>query len=360
MRLFRTLSTRFLIVGAAVAAMAVAVPPAQAVLAKTVLAKTVLAKTVLAKTVLAEKTGPAAAAKYVQMSSASAPDPDLEIFGSRYYVYATSGSDGVLPVFVSDTASIRGGFRQAGNILARAPKGFTGLWAPHVIHAGGWYIAFFTAAYRGGDHAVYWVYSRFPDRGFSQAPAEIASSGAKGWEAIDPTSYAGAGGKLYLVWRRGHYTAGFPYGTFQIRARQITIATANGQPRITVAAGAARQLAQVTGNAPVMEAPSLLYRNGRLWLFVARGAFNDYKVPYRTDVWSAGGITGTFRERRTVLAGGQGWGTGPGSASVIARGGIVYIAYHAWQGSTRVTRFARLAWQGGVPVAESLPASASA
>jgi hypothetical protein len=33
---------------------------------------------------------------------------------------------------------------------------------------------------------------------------------------------------------------------------------------------------------------------------------------------------------------------------VIAHGGIVYIAYHAWRGSTRVTRFARLA---GCPVA---------
>jgi beta-xylosidase len=337
MRQFRTLGIRTL--GVAVVAAAVALLPAQAVHAQAV---------------------PAASAKYVQMSNASAPDPDLEIFGSRYYVYATSGSDGVLPVFVSDTASIRGGFRQAGNILTRAPQGFTGLWAPHVIHAGGWYIAFFTAAYKGGDHAVYWVYSRFPDHGFSQAPAEIASSGAAGWEAIDPTTYAGAGNKLYLVWRRGHYTAGFPYGTFQIKARQIAIATVGGKPRITFAAGAARQLAQVTGNAPVMEAPSLLYRNNHLWLFVARGAFNDYKVPYRTDVWSAAGITGTFRERRTVLAGGEGWGTGPGSASVIAHGGIVYIAYHAWQGKTRVTRFARLAWQGDVPVAEPLPASASA
>jgi hypothetical protein len=349
MRQFRTLSIRTLSVAAAAASLALL--PAQAVHATTVHAKKVLART----------TVPAASsAKYVQMSNASAPDPDLEIFGSRYYVYATSGRDGVLPVFVSGTAAIRGGFRQAGNILARAPKGFTGLWAPHVIHAGGWYIAFFTAAYRGGDHAVYWVYSRFPDRGFSQAPAEIASSGAAGWEAIDPTTYADAGGKLYLVWRRGHYTTGFPFGTFQIRARQITIATVKGKPRITLAPGASRQLAQVTGNAPVMEAPSLLYRNGRLWLFVARGAFNDYKVPYRTDVWSAVGITGTFRQRRTVLAGGAGWGTGPGSASVTAHGGIVYIAYHAWQGKTRVTRFARLAWQGGVPVAEPLPASASA
>jgi len=74
-----------------------------------------------------------------------------------------------------------------------------------------------------GEHAVYWVYSRFPDHGFSQAPVKITGSGATGREAIDPTTYAGA----------------------------------------------ARQLAQVAGNAPVMEAPSMLYRNDRLWLFVA-------------------------------------------------------------------------------------------
>ena len=293
MRKFRTLSIRALSVAAAAASLALL--PAQAVHAKTVPATSVAA---------------AAPAKYVQMSNASAPDPDLEIFGSRYYVYATSGSDGVLPVFESDTASIRGGFRQAGTILARAPKGFTGLWAPHVIHAGGWYIAFFTAARQGGDHAVYWVYSKYQDRGFSQAPAEIAAAAAPlaGLGGDRPDHLRGRFyGKLYLVWRRGHYTAGFPYGTFQIKARQITVATVSGKPRITLAAGmrAARQLAQATGNAPVMEAPSLLYRNGRLrlWSVSLRAARSTTTRSRTAPTCGRRGlsITGTFRERRTVL-----------------------------------------------------------
>jgi hypothetical protein len=82
-------------------------------------------------------------------------------------VYVTGGSDGVLPIFESKTASIRAGFTQVG-----------------------------------------WVCSKYPDRGFSHTPAGSASSGAAGWEAIDPTTYPG-GGARYLVWWRGHYTTGF-------------------------------------------------------------------------------------------------------------------------------------------------------
>lgn len=311
---------------------------------------------VSASATLAADTAP----KYVQVSKSSAPDPDLEVFGGRYFVYATSGADGVLPIFESKTASVRGGFTKTGNIFAKAPAGYSGLWAPHVVHVGAFYLAFFTASYKGGNHAVYWVYSTHPDKGFSKTPVKVADGGGSAWEAIDPTVYHGAKG-LYLVWRRGEFTPRFPRGTFQIRARLFSVSIAHGAPKVTLAAGKSRVLAQVTGNAPVMEAPSLLFYNHKLWLFVARGAYTDCcGLPYHTDVWVAGGIGGTFRQVGTVMKNGQGWGTGPGSASVISANGIVYIAYHVWSGNTRVTRIAQLVWKNGKPSATVLPAGASA
>lgn len=284
----------------------------------------------------------------------------MEVFGGRYYVYATSGSNGALPIFKSKTASIRGGFTKVGNIFTKAPAGYSGLWAPHVTHIGSWYIAFFTASRNGAKHAVYWVYSKSPDKGFSTTPVEVANGGGGGWEAIDPTTYAGAMGR-FLVWKRGEYTPSFPRGTFQIRARSFTVPTVNGKPKVTLQSSTSRVLAQVTGNSPVMEAPSLVFRNNKLWLFVARGAYNDCcSQPYHTDVWSAPNMNGTFKPVKTVMKNGQGWGTGPGGAAVTVSGNIVYITYHVWSGSVRVTRFAALTFGSSGPVAGPLPASASA
>lgn len=173
---------------------------------------------------------------------------------------------------------------------------------------------------------MYWVYSTHPDMGFSKIPVKVADGGGSAWDAIDPTVYHGAKG-LYLVWRRGEFTPSFPRGTFQIRARLFTVSTVNGSPKVTLAVGTSQVLAQVTGNAPVMEAPSLLFYDHKLWLFVARGAYTDCcGLPYHTDVWVAGGMGGTFKQAGTAMKNGQGWGTGPGSASVISDKGIVYIA----------------------------------
>src|SRR5262249_54770129 len=253
----------------------------------------------------------------------------------------------------------------AGSIFAKAPAGLSNLWAPHVIHVGAWYIAFFTAVPKnGGPHAIYWAYSKYPDHGFT-GPREIANGGGGGWEAIDPTTYTSPSGtRRYLVWRRGIYPKAFPIGNFQIRARGITITTTGAHPTITLAAGTSRVLAQVTGGL-VMEAPSLIFRKGKLWLFVARGAYSDKSNPpdahsYRTDVWSAPGITGRFTSRGTIMKTGQGWGVGPGGTAVTAHDGIVYLTYHVWQNGTRVTRFARAVWGSGGPVARPLPAKASA
>jgi hypothetical protein len=88
----------------------------------------------------------AAGPTYTTISKLPAADPGLATFGSSYYVYATGGSDGILPIFRG--SSVTKAFSKVGNAYAKAPEGLNNLWAPHVVARDGKYFMFFTAAKR--------------------------------------------------------------------------------------------------------------------------------------------------------------------------------------------------------------------
>jgi len=175
-----------------------------------------------------------------------------------YYVYATGGGDGVLPIFSGPSTT----------------SGFTKVVAPTP-----------TGAVVGKT------------RSFSQ-PQLLTCGNAAGWKAIDPTVYVSAAGVSYLVWKRGHYRPGFPDGTFEIRARELAFSGAT----VNFAGGSNPSL-------------TLVAHGGKVWLFVSRGRFdtNDY----HTDVWMARSFGPGFTFSNHVMATGQGYGYGPGGAEVL-------------------------------------------
>jgi hypothetical protein len=297
--------------------------------------------------------GPAQAAgpTFTTISKQPAADPGFAKFGSSYYVYATGGSDGILPIFRG--SSTTKAFSKVGNAYAKAPTGLVQLWAPHVVARDGKYFMFFTATtIASKPHCVYWAVSASPTSGFG-SPHLLVCGNATATEAIDPTVYVTAKGVNYVVWKRGHYNPTFPEGTFQIQARKLTFSGASvafskaSNPTIT--------LAEVA-NGTVMEAPSLIAHGGKVWLFVARGRFDDND--YHTDVWVAPGFGPGFTFSNHLMATGQGYGSGPGGAEVITdAGGVVRIAYHVWAQNkptpstpgTRIVRVATVTWPGGKP-----------
>ena len=292
----------------------------------------------------------AAGPTYTTISKQSAADPGFAKFGSSYYVYATGGGDGILPIFRG--SSISKPFTKVGNAYAKAPAGLTGIWAPHVVARDGRYFMFFTAAQGGGSHCVYWAVAATPTGTFG-APHRLVCGNAANTEAIDPTVYVTAAKANYLVWKRGHYHPAFPQGTFQIQARKLTFSGASvkfspgSNPTVTLA-----EVADGT----VMEAPSLVAHGGKVWLFVSRNRFDTNA--YHTDVWSAKAFGPGFKYSGPVMATGQGYGYGPGGAEVITdAGGVTRIAWHVWENSkptpstpgTRIVRVATLTWPGGKP-----------
>ncbi len=302
-------------------------------------------------TALPAATAQAAGPTYTTISKQPAADPGFAKFGSSYYVYATGGGDGILPIFRGSSTDKP--FSKVGNAYATAPAGLVNLWAPHVVARDGRYFMFFTAATSASNpHCVYWAVSASPTGSFG-SPHLLVCGNAAQTEAIDPTVYVTAKGVNYVVWKRGHYHPAFPEGTFQIQARKLTFSgasvkfSAGSNPTITLA-----EVADGT----VMEAPSLIAHGGKVWLFVARGRYDDND--YHTDVWVAPGFGPGFTFSNHLMATGQGYGYGPGGAEVITdTGGVVRIAYHVWEQNkptpstpgTRIVRVATVTWSGGKP-----------
>ena len=90
------------------------------------------------------ETAQAATPTFTTISRQSAADPGFSKFGSSYYVYATGGGDGILPIFRGIVANP--GFAKVGNTYKSPQAGLNNLWAPHVVARDGRYFMFFTAA----------------------------------------------------------------------------------------------------------------------------------------------------------------------------------------------------------------------
>lgn len=283
---------------------------------------------------------------YFQMSSDGAADPGFAKFGENYYVYTTGGR-----MAIYRGASLTQPFTKVGTIFDAVPTGFKLLWAPHVFQHGNDYFALFTATAEGhAKHCVYWSVSSSPTGGFS-APQEAFCGDTDEWEAIDPSFVDGPDGS-WMVWKHGRYTTGFPIGDFDMRVAKIKFV---GD---TLTFGEQRTIVSVT-NVTCMEAPDIIWHDGRVWLFVSRDRYDTNA--YKTEVWSAKNMTSTFTPVKMLMQDGV-WGHGPGGAEVLNDHGTTYIAYHVWESDKptpstpgkRVTRFAKLTWDTTGPTVSSI------
>lgn len=137
-----------------------------------------------------------------------AADPGLSKFGSTYYLYATGG--GPLPVFKASKPAQR--FYQYVHPAVRnsaLPRGMNNLWAPHVTRIGTTFVMFFTAAIGGAQHCIWYATAASPTGYFGQlrklqcgsSNYRVPTAAGDPWEAIDPSTYRSAAGRLYLVYR---------------------------------------------------------------------------------------------------------------------------------------------------------------
>ncbi|MFC7491703.1 MULTISPECIES: family 43 glycosylhydrolase [unclassified Knoellia] len=283
-------------------------------------------------------------------SPLGAADPGFTRIGSSYYLAATgSGETGTMPVF--RRSSPTGAYAKIGNINA-ARSGYSKFWAPHLVKRGSYYFAFFSASYNGAKPCVYYASSTTVVGGYS-APRLLTCGGGSGREAIDATTYVTTEGNTYLTWRSGVHRLGFPRGDYDIIARMLAF----GGSTVKFATGSANNNLLHRTSDDVYEAPSIVRRGGKVWLFVSRNRYDTNA--YYTAVYSADSIHGTFTFRKNLMKTGQGYGYGPGGAEVeTAADGSTWIAYHVWKESKpypstpgkRILRTAKLDWVNGLPV----------
>ncbi|MDO7868070.1 family 43 glycosylhydrolase [Nocardioides jiangxiensis] len=225
------------------------------------------------------------------------------------------------------------------------------LWAPHVEvvrgRRGPVFLMYFAATRRGARDCIGVARSTSPTRGFRTVGRPLVCGGP-GATAIDPSVYVGPHGRRWLTYvRRDHRS-----GVGQIRMVEL------GPAGLAPARGARSRLVVQNGRT-ITEAPSMLTRGGRTWLFVSRYSYRG--CHYRTEVYRArtpgsrfvpagpdhGHLVLRSRSGRTLC--------GAGGGEVLRTGRDVRFFFHAWRGGTESTGGRRvpfstiLRWHGGRP-----------
>lgn len=275
------------------------------------------------------------------------PDPGfMKASNGRYYAYATGRG---FTVASSDRPS--GGFVKHGPSMPKMPAwvgnasdGSPRLWAPHVFQIprqanGTQFVMYFTGHSRSfGNECVGVATSKGPKGPFVPQSKPLMCARSRGMEMIDPSMYRAADGKRYIIYKVGQYS---PTRNFEIRAHPVNSVTGTSLvPRVT-----SRLLAKSTS--AVMEAPNVVRRGNKVYLFMSRNGYLDCN--YSTQVWVADKLWGgKFRPLTTLSMKAPVSGKpfcGPGGAEVIRDGSTYRIAFHTWKDFNPATK-TRPMWTG--------------
>jgi beta-xylosidase len=296
-----------------------------------------------------------------QVTTWGFPDPSALKVGGRYYAWAT-GSSG-FPVMTASRAT--GPWTRVGASMASSglpywygegARGQRHLWAPHVVAdkpgllQPTTYLMFFTATRKGAWDCVGLATSTSPTAGFT-SPGRPLLCGASWETVIDPSLFTDGVGRRWLLHKVRHRLT----GRSSIRVVQLT-----DDARAIAPGAQPREL--LASSTTEIEAPLMLARDGRVWLFVAR---DDYRTcRYLTQVYSAASLGGTFRPtgpdngRLTIRDRAGRALCGPGGSEVIHEVGLLTnnsrIFFHAWANGTpssgrRVMFTGLLDWSSGTP-----------
>jgi hypothetical protein len=271
-------------------------------------------------------------------------DPGFSMFttttgAKRFYLYATGPG---FRAAASNTPKASG-FAGKGPSMSGQPgwvvdSGDRGLWAPSVFRVksdGKWlYVMYFvgrdgrTGSPTKGKNCIGIATSASPTGNFrptsQKAPFLCPRTGMN--EAIDPSMFRDTDGKRYLVYKVGNYTT----RRFEIRAKPMDSATSLRD------AGASFLLTDAAhhdfrgSSQAVIEAPQVIRRGNKLWLFTSRGGYKD--CAYSTFAYSSTSIrSGRWNFGSAVMTPGNSTFCGPGGAEVVNDGGTYRIAFHVWK-----------------------------
>jgi hypothetical protein len=278
-------------------------------------------------------------------------DPGFAEFDGTYYVYGTSRGAG-FPV--ASSPRYNGTYTARGTILRR-PPGWIGkapslgkrMWAPEVFRVSAnyqWeYVLYYTAwDAKQKRNCIGIAASAHPTHGFSPVAGPICAPRGEpaNAEAIDPTYFVSDVGKRYLIFKTSVANTS-RWKIWALPMDGFGLHPTGALPRVKLAPS------------HIMESPSIVRHNGRIWLFASRNWYNQCN--YLTEAWSARSLWGgTFTFRRSVLnPSTTHLACGNGGASVVNLAGhtrTVFFSHGGALSTPRTDRVATITWDsGGIP-----------
>ncbi|MEA2998230.1 MAG: hypothetical protein QOK17_63 [Sphingomonadales bacterium] len=276
------------------------------------------------------------------------PDPFVARFGGAYHGYATGAQAGEAPVNVKHMSSTDlarwsepAEALPTANLPAWVDKADPQVWAPEVIALGGRYILYFNARHRTltrtetppdgpvvrKRHCLGAAIAARPEGPFvGIGPPLVCSAFRDG--AIDASPLRD-GKRLYLYFKADGNCCGRPSAIYGIRLRADGLA-AVGRPRKLLANNDGPE-AYDDWEWRVVEAPTMVRRFARYWLFYSGNFFGNRN--YSVGYLACAGPLGPCRDEgrnpilRSFLASPI---LGPGHQSVLRQGKRDLIFFHAW------------------------------
>jgi hypothetical protein len=249
------------------------------------------------------------------------PDPDVVLFGSTYYAYATNSVAGNIQIISSTD---RNHWTSLGNALPSLPGWAKAnlTWAPSVASTNGTYLMYYTAEFAPNETQCISVatasdpWGPFIDNSVLPLECQQSLGGS-----IDPSAFTDANGVPYLVWKSG------APGSSKIWAQQLDAAgtgfAAGTKPTQLLAP-------DQPWEAGTVEAPDLVLVNGHYYLFFSGNDWNS--ANYAVGVADCAGPLGpcTDASPNPILSSDTKI-AGPGGESFLVDAkGNFWIAFHAW------------------------------
>ena len=229
--------------------------------------------------------------------------------------------------------------RWVGPRGSRHSHGEVHMWGPHVwkraVRGPLDYVMYFSASRRGGSDCIGMAVAASPLGPFEpqRRPLRCADPGAT---LIDPAYFRTRSGVHYLLYKRHRY-----------RPKQVAIWAVRVRPNGESRRGA-RPFRVIDGGKLQIEAPSVVSRKGRVYIFASRRAYDS--CDYRTVAYVGASLKRAFRPLgRLGLRRPNGRRfCGPGGAEVRNVRGTFRIVFHAFDRNPVTTPgpVARFAWGG--------------
>jgi beta-xylosidase len=281
------------------------------------------------------------------------PDPFVLADGGAYYAYATNANDKHVQLLHSSDLRTWRALPDAMPALApwvRQPVPH--VWAPEVIKLGERYVLYYTAHDRASDRqCVGAAVSASPAGPFVDPGSKPLVCQAELGGTIDASPFLD-GGRLYLYFKSDGNCCQQPTHIFGQELRPDGLAVL-GEPTRLLTNGRIWE-------GKVIEAPTMVLRNGRYVLLYSANDFGDgtYAAGHAGCAGPLGpceavGDAPFLKSSREAKL------FGPGHQAVFKAGAQDYIAYHAWElkpdgkrGERRFLYIDRLDWVDGKPVVQ--------